>query len=199
MKSYAVAISGASGAVYGIRLLEYLSKEGYKVYLTASSDGLSIIRNEVGIDWLGDETEVNKDIKERFGGDIRYFEESNLNAPIASGSVYLDGMIVIPCSMKAMSAIAHGFSSNLIERAADVTIKERRRLVMVPRETPLSAIHLRNMLTLAETGVHIIPAMPAFYHNPKSIDHMVDFIVGRVLDSLGIRNNLFKRWALGDG
>ncbi|MEK7825936.1 MAG: flavin prenyltransferase UbiX [Nitrospirota bacterium] len=197
MKSYAVAISGASGAVYGIRLLEYLSKEGYKVYLTASSDGLSIIRNEVGIDWLGDETEVNKDIKERFGGDIRYFEESNLNAPIASGSVYLDGMIVIPCSMKAMSAIAHGFSSNLIERAADVTIKERRRLVIVPRETPLSAIHLRNMLTLAETGVHIIPAMPAFYHNPKSIDHMVDFIVGRVLDSLGIQNNIFARWGKG--
>ena len=194
MKSYAVAISGASGAVYGIRLLEYLSKEGHKVYLTASSDGLSIIRNEVGIDWLGGETEVNRDIKERFGGDIGYFEESNLNAPISSGSVYLDGMIVIPCSMKAMSAIANGFSSNLIERAADVTIKERRRLVIVPRETPLSAIHLRNMLTLAETGVHIIPAMPAFYNNPKSIDHMVDFIVGRVLDSLGIQNNLFTRW-----
>ncbi len=197
MKNYAVAISGASGAVYGIRLLEYLSKEGHKVYLTVSSDGLSIIRNEVGIDWLGDETEVNRDIKERFGGDIRYFEETNLNAPISSGSVYLDGMIVIPCSMKAMSAIAHGFSSNLIERAADVTIKERRRLVIVPRETPLSAIHLRNMLTLAETGVHIIPAMPAFYHNPKSIDHMVDFIVGRVLDSLGIKNNLFTRWGKG--
>jgi 4-hydroxy-3-polyprenylbenzoate decarboxylase len=194
MKSYAVAISGASGAVYGIRLLEYLSKEGYKVYLTVSSEGLSIIRNEVGIDWLGDESEVNKDIKERFGGDIKYFEETNLNAPISSGSVHLDGMIVIPCSMKTISAIAHDFSSNLIERAADVTIKERRRLVIVPRETPLSAVHLRNMLTLAETGVHIIPAMPAFYNNPKSIDHMVDFIVGRVLDSLGIQNNLFTRW-----
>jgi len=197
MKSYAVAISGASGAVYGIRLLEFLSKEGHKVYLTVSYDGLSIIKNEVGIDWLGDEMAVNNDIKERFGGDIRYFEETNLNAPISSGSVYLDGMIVIPCSMKAMSAIANGFSSNLIERAADVTIKERRRLVIVPRETPLSAIHLRNMLTLAETGVHIVPAMPAFYYNPKSIDHMVDFIVGRVLDSLGIKNDLFPRWGKG--
>lgn len=196
MKSYAIAISGASGAIYGIKLLDYLSKEGFKVYLTISSDGISIIRDEVGVDLSGDEQRINEVLKKRLGGDIRYFDETNLRAPIASGSVYLDGMAVIPCSMKALSAIAHGFSSNLIERAADVTIKEGRRLIIVPRETPLNAIHLRNMLTLAEMGVHIIPAMPAFYNNPKSIDHMVDFIVGRVLDSLGIKNNLFKRWGV---
>lgn len=199
MKSYAIAISGASGAIYGIKLLDYLSKEGFKIYLTISSDGISIIRDEVGIDWSGSEMKVNEIIKERFGGDIRYFDENNLNAPISSGSVYLDGMVVIPCSMKALSAIAHGFSSNLIERAADVTIKEKRKLIIVPRETPLNSVHLRNMLTLAEMGVHMIPAMPAFYYNPKSIDQLVDFIIGRVLDSLGIKNNLFKRWGLGDG
>lgn len=196
MKSYTVAISGASGAIYGIRLIDYLLKKGFKVHLTASSDGISIIKDEVGIDLSGDESKVNESIKKRFGKGIRYFDETNLNAPISSGSVYLDGMVVIPCSMKALSAIAHGFSSNLIERAADVTIKERRRLIIVPRETPLSSIHLRNMLALAEMGVHIIPAMPAFYHNPKSIDQMVDFIVGRVLDSLGIQNNLFTRWGV---
>lgn len=196
MTSYAVAISGASGAIYGIRLLDYLSKEGFKVYLTISSDGISIIKDEVGIDLTGGESRVNEVIKKRFGEGVRYFDETNLNAPISSGSAYLDGMVVIPCSMKALSAIAHGFSSNLIERAADVTMKENRKLIIVPRETPLSAVHLRNMLTLAEMGVRIIPAMPAFYHNPKSIDHMVDFIIGRVLDSLGIQNNLFARWGV---
>jgi 4-hydroxy-3-polyprenylbenzoate decarboxylase len=129
-------------------------------------------------------------------GQLRYFDEDNLYAPIASGSSPVDGMVVIPCSMKALSSMAHGFASNLIERAADVTIKEKRKLIIVPRETPLSTIHLRNMLALSEVGCHIIPAMPAFYHHPKKITDMVDFIAGRVLDALGVENDLSPRWGL---
>ena len=117
-------------------------------------------------------------------------------APIASGSVKIEAMVVIPCSMKTLAAVANGFASNLIERAADVTLKEKRKLIIVPRETPLSAIHLRNMLALAELGCHIIPAMPAFYHHPKQISDMVDFIAGRVLDSMGIENDLSPRWGI---
>ena len=125
---------------------------------------------------------------------IAYFDEDNMYAPIASGSVKVDAMVVVPCSMKALASIAHGFASNLIERAADVMLKEKRKLILVPRETPLSAIHLRNMLTLAEAGCHIIPAMPAFYHHPKKISDMVDFVTGRVLDSMGVENDLSPRW-----
>jgi 4-hydroxy-3-polyprenylbenzoate decarboxylase len=117
-------------------------------------------------------------------------------ATIASGSVKVDAMVVIPCSMKTLAAIANGFASNLIERAADVMIKEKRKLIIVPRETPLSAIHLRNMLTLAEIGCHIIPAMPAFYHHPKKVSDMIDFIAGRVLDSMDVENELSPRWGI---
>jgi 4-hydroxy-3-polyprenylbenzoate decarboxylase len=117
-------------------------------------------------------------------------------APIASGSAKVDAMVVIPCSMKSLSAIANGYATNLIERAADVTLKEKRKLVIVPRETPLSAIHLKNMLTLAKLGCHIIPAMPAFYNHPKDIEDLVNFIVARVLDNMGVENNLSPRWGL---
>jgi 4-hydroxy-3-polyprenylbenzoate decarboxylase len=116
--------------------------------------------------------------------------------PIASGSTRVDAMVVIPCSMKALSSIANGFASNLIERAADVTIKERRKLILVPREMPLSAIHLRNMLTLAEIGCHIVPAMPGFYHHPKQLQDIIDFVAGRVLDAMGVENTIAPRWGL---
>jgi 4-hydroxy-3-polyprenylbenzoate decarboxylase len=112
-----------------------------------------------------------------------------------SGSFKTDGMIIIPCSMKTLSGVVHGFADNLILRAADVTLKEKRRLIVVPRETPLSTIHLRNMLTAAKLGIHVVPAMPAFYHKPKTIEDLVDFVVGRVLDSLGLEHDLFKRYA----
>lgn len=199
MSIYTLAITGASGAPYALRLLQILLLKGHSIYLSISGDGLKIVSDETGVLLKGSETDIQYAIERQFDvkdGQLRYFDEDNLYAPIASGSTHVDAMIVIPCSMKALASFAHGFASNLIERAADVTLKERRPLIIVPRETPLSAIHIRNMLTLAELGCHIIPAMPAFYHHPKHLQDLVDFIVGRVLDSLGIDNDLAPRWGL---
>jgi flavin prenyltransferase len=197
MGTYIVAISGASGAPYALRLLQVLIKSNHTVYLSISGDGLKILKDETGLMLHGSETDIQFAIEKQLDakeGQISYFDEDNMYAAIASGSNKVDAMVVIPCSMKTLSAIAHGYASTLIERAADVTLKEQRKLIIVPRETPLSAIHLRNMLTLAELGCSIIPAMPAFYHRPKKIADMVDFIVGRVLDSMGIENDLSPRW-----
>ncbi len=195
MPSFVVAISGASGAVYGVRLLEYLLKEKYRVYLTLTHEARFIIRDELGLEWGAHFSETAEILKKRYADfDLVYCDEKEMTAPIASGSVPTQGMIVAPCSMKTLAAIAHGFSSNLIERAADVTLKEKRPLLLIPRETPLSPVHLRNMLTLSEMGATLIPAMPAFYHHPRSIEDMIDFIVGRVLDSLKIENRIYQRW-----
>lgn len=200
MGTYTIAITGASGSIYGVRLLEYLLKKGYKVYLTITKEGAFILKEEIGFDWRGSEKDVEKKIKRdlKVGAyhdkPLQFFDEENLSAPISSGSKNVDAMVIIPCSMKTLSGIAQGYANNLVERAADVMIKEGRTLVLVPRETPLSPIHLRNMLGLSEIGVKIIPAMPGFYHKPKKIDDLVNFIVGKVLDSLGIENNLYKRW-----
>ncbi len=199
MATYTVAISGASGAPYALRLLKELAAGGHSLYISISGDGLSIMNDENGLMLKGSETDIQYALEKQLGakeGQIRYFDENNMYAPIASGSVVVDAMVVIPCSMKALASIAHGFASNLIERAADVTIKEKRKLILVPRETPLSAVHLRNMLTLAELGCQIIPAMPAFYHHPKKISDLVDFVAGRVLNSIGIENDLSPRWGL---
>jgi 4-hydroxy-3-polyprenylbenzoate decarboxylase len=199
MSIYTIAITGASGATYGLRVLRALITGGHNVYLTITGDGLHILNDETGLMLKGSETDIQYALEKHLGakeGQLRYFDEDNLYAPIASGSSPVDGMVVIPCSMKALSSMAHGFASNLIERAADVTIKEKRKLIIVPRETPLSTIHLRNMLALSEVGCHIIPAMPAFYHHPKKITDMVDFIAGRVLDALGVENDLSPRWGL---
>lgn len=199
MATYTVAISGASGAPYAHRLLQVLFKGGHSVFLSISGDGLSILNDEAGLMLKGSETEIQYALEKHFEakeGQIAYFDEDNMYAPIASGSFRNDAMVVIPCSMKTLAAIANGFASNLIERAADVTLKEQRKLIIVPREMPLSVIHLKNMLTLAELGCHIIPAMPAFYHHPKKIQDMVDFVVGRVLDSMGIENELSPRWGI---
>jgi len=197
MSTYTVAISGASGAPYALRLLQALIKSGHSIYLSISGDGLSILNDETGLMLKGSETDIQNALEKHLGakeGQIAYFDEDNMYAPIASGSAKVDAMVVVPCSMKALASIAHGFASNLIERAADVMLKEKRKLIIVPRETPLSAIHLRNMLTLAEAGCHIIPAMPAFYHHPQKISDMVDFVTGRVLDSMGVENDLSPRW-----
>ncbi|MBI5182670.1 MAG: UbiX family flavin prenyltransferase [Nitrospirae bacterium] len=197
MSTYIIGITGASGAIYGIRLLEYLADNGHKIYLSVTKEGFSIIKDEIGIDWEGDEAVVNKKLRDYFNTSkdtINYFTEDNFNAPIASGSVKVDGMAVVPCSMKALSAIANGFSSNLIERAADVTLKEKRMLIIVPRETPLNRIHLENMLRLSGMGVYIVPPNSAFYNHPKTVDDMVNFVIGRILDSLNIENDIYKRW-----
>ncbi len=199
MATYTIAISGASGAPYAVRLIEVLIKEGHTLYIIISGDGLSILHDETSLLVKGSETDIQYVLEKHFQaakGQITYYDENDMYASIASGSVKLDAMVVIPCSMKTLASIANGFASNLIERAADVTIKEKRKLILVPRETPLSAIHLRNMLTLAEIGCHIIPAMPAFYHHPKHVSDMVDFIAGRVLHSMGIENELSPRWGI---
>jgi len=203
MGTYTIAITGASGSIYGVRLLRYLAEEKHTIYLTVTKEGSLILKEEVGFDWqcheIEKETEI--DIGKKIKRDLRlresnlhYFKEDNLSAPISSGSVKVESMVVIPCSMKTLSGIACGYANNLVERAADVMLKEGRTLILVPRETPLNTIHLRNMLMLSEMGVKIIPAMPAFYSCPEKIDDLIDFIVGKVLDSLGIKNNLFKRW-----
>lgn len=199
MATYTVAITGASGSPYAHRLLQVLIKEGHSIYLTISGDGLSILNDEVGLLLKGSDTDIQYALEKHFEakeGQISYFDEDYMYAPIASGSVKVDAMVVIPCSMKMLASMANGYASNLAERAADVILKEKRQLIIVPRETPLSAIHLRNMLTLAELGCHIIPAMPAFYHHPKRVSDMVDFVAGRVLDSLGIENDLSPRWGI---
>ncbi len=197
MATFTVAISGASGAPYALRLLQALIKGGHSIYLLITGDGLSILNDETGLRLKGSETDIQFALEKHLEakeGQIAYFDEGNMYAPIASGSVQVNAMVVIPCSMKTLASLANGFASNLIERAADVTLKEKRKLIIVPRETPLSAIHLRNMLTLAELGCHIIPAMPAFYHHPRGVSDLVDFVVGRVLDSMGIENDLSPRW-----
>lgn len=201
MGIYTLAITGASGSIYGVRLLKYLLKNGHQIYLTITKEGSLILRDEVGFDWSALGRGSEKKVEERINRDLKmkksklsFFSEDNLYAPISSGSVKVDAMVVIPCSMKTLSGIAHGYTNNLVERAADVMIKEGQPLILVPRETPLNTIHLRNMLTLSEIGVRIIPAMPAFYSKPKDIGDLVDFIVGKVLDSLKIENSLFRRW-----
>jgi len=178
-----VAITGASGAIYGRRLLEVLRELGIETHLIISRAGEKVVKLELGVD-----PEEIKRLADRV------YEPESLDAPLSSGSYPVDGMVIIPCSMKTLAAIAHGLASNLILRAADVAIKERRPLVLVPREAPLSPIHLENMLALARLGVRIVPACPAFYHKPKTVSDLVDFVVGRVLDSLGIRHQLFRRY-----
>jgi len=177
-----VAITGASGVVYGKRLLEVL-KENHEVHLIISKASEKLVEYEL---------ETTKRQLEELANHV--YNEDDFSSPLASGSFITDTMIIIPCSMKTLAGIAHGYSENLILRAADVTLKENRKLILVPRETPLSSVHLRNLLELSMQGVVIIPAMPAFYHKPNTIEDLVDFVVGKVMDSLGLDHELFKRW-----
>jgi len=180
-----VALTGASGAAYGIRLLELLIAQGLEPYVVVSPAGRQVMGVELG----------SGELKDHLGG-TGYREEDvrDLTSPLASGSFPTSGMVVIPCSTGTLGSIAHGISSNLIHRAAEVSLKERRPLIVVPRETPLSEITLQNMLTLAKTGVHVVPASPGFYHGPTSIQDLVDFVVGRVLDLMKIPHTLTRRW-----
>lgn len=176
-----VAITGASGIVYGIRLLENLP--GAKTVIV-SDDAAMIAKAELGI-----EKKEIQDLAES------HFENNEMYAPIASGSVKFDSMAIVPCSTSTMSKIACGIADNLITRVASVALKERRRLVLLIRETPLSAIHLENMRRLSTAGATVMPACPAFYPRPRSVDDMVNFIVGRVLDELSVENDLYRRWS----
>jgi len=179
---FIVAVTGASGSVYARRLLEELKRAGHRTLLLVSDEAENVAKHE-GED-LRRFTELATDS----------FSEHDMNCPASSGSVKTAGMIVVPCSMKTLSAIAHGFSDNAITRAADVTLKERRALILVPRETPLSVVHLGNLLRAARAGATILPAMPAFYTRPKTVEDMVNFIVGRILDLINVPHDLYPRW-----
>jgi 4-hydroxy-3-polyprenylbenzoate decarboxylase len=195
MSTFIVGMSGASGAIYGFELLRQLLGQKHRIYVSFTREAQFIFKDEIGADWSGSTSRIQQTLTQTFpGADIQFYGQDDMTAPIASGSVLTDGMVVIPCSMKTVSAIANGLSSNLIERAADVTLKEGRPLIVVPRETPLSEIHLRNLLALAQMRVKVLPAMPAFYNHPKSIEDLVHFIVGRVLDSLKVPNTIYRRW-----
>jgi len=178
-----IAITGASGVVYGKRLLEILQNKKIETHLIMSKAAETIIKHEL-------ET-TKKDI-EKLASFV--YSVNDLTAPIASGSFKTDAMVIVPCSMKTLAGIAHGYAENLILRGADVMLKEKRKLILVPRETPLNIIHLQNMLVLAKQGVMIVPAMPAYYHKPKNIRDVVNYVVGKILDCLEIEHTIFKRW-----
>jgi 4-hydroxy-3-polyprenylbenzoate decarboxylase len=195
-----VALTGASGAPYGVRLLEVLLRAGRTVHLTISPAGVEVIEQEL-------ERRLHLDgfqPADLFGapppgpGRLEYHHFRDFRAGIASGSFRTAGMAVCPCSMGTAAAIAHGLSQNLIHRAADVHLKERRRLVLVPRETPLSVVQLRNLTLCAEAGAVVLPAMPAFYTRPRQLSDAVDFVVGRVCDQFGVEHHLFRRWGVDE-
>jgi len=178
-----VAITGASGAIYGVRLLKVLNEMGEDTTLLVTEPAEIILEHEVGI--IG---------RELYNLVDRNFDPNDLTTDINSGSCLFESMVIVPCTMKTISAIANGYASNAITRAADVALKEKRNLIVVPRETPLRQVHLENMLKIAREGGTILPAMPAFYHQPGNIEDMVDFVVGKILDNLKIDNHLFNRW-----
>jgi flavin prenyltransferase len=185
-----LAITGASGAPYGVRLLEVLAAHHVPTWLLVSAHGWRLLEEECGI-------EGEPALRHATGGDwasIQMFDDKDRGAKPASGSARTAGMVICPCSMGTVSAVAHGTSRSLVERAADVTLKERRPLVLVPRETPFSLIHLRNLTLATEAGAVVLPAAPGFYHRPAKVSDLVDFIVQRVLDHVGVEIALVPRW-----
>lgn len=195
-----VAITGASGAAYGVRLVEVLLRAGRTVHLAVSPAGAEVIATELGRAVSLDEGKfdplalLGPAAKGLELARLRYHHHRNFRAGIASGSFLTDGMAVCPCSMGTLSAVARGASENLIQRAADVHLKERRKLVLVPRETPLGLVQLKNLVAVAEAGAVVLPAMPGFYTKPQRIQDVIDFVVGRVCDQLGVEHRLFERW-----
>lgn len=192
-----VALTGASGLSYGLRLIEVLLQANCRVYVLYSQAAQVVAKQELGFTWPSQPTAMQEWLSQRYAiaaGQLEVFGRENWFAPVASGSNPADAMVVCPCTTGSLAAIAHGLSDNLIERAADVIIKEKRPLILVPRETPFSILHLENMLTLARAGATILPANPGFYHHPRSIEDLVDFIVARILDHLHIPHALMVRW-----
>lgn len=188
-----LAMTGASGAPYAVRLLQVLTRLGRTVHLTISTSGAQVLREECGLEL----SLKNPDLT-RFGdlgpGRVVYHHQADFSAGIASGSFRTGGMVIAPCSMSTLGAVAHGITTNLVTRAADVHLKERRKLILVPRETPLSPVHLENMLGVTRAGAVVLPAMPGWYHRPTTLDDLVNFVVARICDQLGLPNDLMRRW-----
>lgn len=194
-----VAMTGASGAPYAIGLLKTLLSLGRTVHLTISPSAVEVMKAEVGVAPALDRFDHADLVGDVPAGGLVYHHHQNFSAGIASGSFLTAGMVVVPCSMSTLGSIAHGITSNLVTRAADVHLKERRKLVLVPRETPLSLVHLENMVQVTRAGAVVLPASPAWYHRPKGLDDMVAFVVGRICDQLGVANHLIPRWGVGEG
>ncbi len=193
----AVALTGASGMPYGLRLVESLLRAKARVVLLYSQAAHVVSKQELDLVLPPRAADAERFFSERFSakrGQLRVFGREDWFAPVASGSNPADAMVICPCTMGTLAAVAAGLSDNLIERAADVMLEEGRKLILVPRETPFSVLHLENMLKLARAGAVILPANPAFYHHPKRVEDLVDFIVARVLDQLGIAHDLMQRW-----
>ena len=194
-RSLTVAITGASGALYAVRTVAALLEQAFHVELVVSDFGRRLLMEELSVS----ADRLLTHLIETYGttvdcGSLRLHSNKDLGAGIASGSHGCDGMVIVPCSMKTLAGVAHGLSRNLVERAADVMLKERRPLILVPRETPMSLPQLRNMVTCAEAGAMVLPAMPAFYQGPKELSDLADFMAGKVLAALGLKHNLYPAW-----
>ncbi|TAL63149.1 MAG: UbiX family flavin prenyltransferase [Bacteroidetes bacterium] len=191
MSDYVIGITGASGSIYGIRLIQELGLRKHTVNVVITPAGKQVIAEELGVASI---EQMDKLGLAETSNNVRIWENDNFEAPFMSGSNAPEAVVIIPCSMGKLAAVANGISGNLLERIADVALKERKQLILVVRETPLSLIHLENMVKVAKAGGQILPAMPAFYHHPKTIDDMVNFVVGKVMNLLRIEHNLFKGW-----
>lgn len=178
-----VGVSGASGATYAYRLIQVLADSGIEVHFVASKAGLEVLEYECGLTMVQLTQMVHK-----------IYDVNQIDSAIASGSFPCESMVIVPCSMKTLGSLANGIAGNLLTRAADVTLKEGRKLVLVTRETPVHAIHLENMLKLSHAGARIVPACPGFYHRPQTIEELVDMLVGKICDTLNVDNDLFERW-----
>ena len=195
MSDYVIGITGASGSIYGVRLIEELASRKHHIDIVITPAGKQVMMEELGIQGF---EKIDRLRSSKLKWDIKLWENDNFEAPFMSGSNAPEAVVIIPCSVGKLAAIANGISGNLLERMADVAIKEKKQLILVVRETPLSLIHLENMVKAARAGAQILPAMPAFYHHPKKIEDMVNFIIGKVLSLLEIEHHLFKGWRKGN-
>ena len=196
-KDIAVALTGASGAQYGLRLIECLVRAGHKVHVLYSQAAQIVLKMEVDLQLPGQAAEAQRMLTDYFAAapeQICVYGRQQWTAPVASGSNPAAALVICPCTMGTLASIAHGISDDLIDRAADVMLKERRKLILVVRETPFSTIHLQNMLTLSQAGALIMPANPGFYYQPQQVSDLVDFMVARVLDQLQVEHDLMPRW-----